>query len=109
MHGLLWRPAPTSAPTRSARPLLVLVHGGPTSQAVADWSARVQAFVQRGWTVLQPDYRGSTGYGRAYAQALAGHWGDRDVADVAAGIRHAEKEGWADPAASRSWVGARAG
>ena len=54
--------------------------------------------MQRGFTVLQPDYRGSTGYGRAYAQALGGHWGDRDVADVAAGIRHAEKEGWADPA-----------
>jgi dipeptidyl aminopeptidase/acylaminoacyl peptidase len=48
--------------------------------------------------VLQPDYRGSSGYGRPYAQALAGHWGERDVADVAAGIRHAEKEGWADSA-----------
>ena len=38
------------------------------------------------------------GYGRAYTQALAGEWGERDVADVAAGIRHAVKEGWADGA-----------
>jgi dipeptidyl aminopeptidase/acylaminoacyl peptidase len=96
VHGLLWRPADAAA--RAARPLLVLVHGGPTSQALADWSARVQAFVQRGWTVLQPQYRGSAGYGRAYTQALAARWGERDVADVAAGIRQAEKESWADTA-----------
>ena len=43
--------------------------------------------VQRGYAVLQPNYRGSTGYGRAYAQSLSGRWGERDVADVAAGIR----------------------
>jgi dipeptidyl aminopeptidase/acylaminoacyl peptidase len=94
VHGLLWRPGLAGA--RGTRPLLVLVHGGPTSQGLADWSPRVQLLVQRGWTVLVPQYRGSTGYGRAYAQALAGRWGERDVADVAAGIRHAEKEGWAD-------------
>ena len=93
VHGLLWR---GGAAARSSRPLLVMVHGGPTSQALADWNARVQAFVQRGWTVLQPQYRGSTGYGRAYTQALASRWGERDVADVAAGIRQAEKEAWAD-------------
>ncbi len=95
VHGLLWRPAHAST---SARPLLVSVHGGPTGQALADWTPQVQAFVQRGWSVLQPNYRGSTGYGRAYTQALAGYWGDRDVADVASGIRHAVKEGWADAA-----------
>jgi len=97
VHGLLWRAADASA-QRAPRPLVVLVHGGPTGQALADWSVRAQSYVQRGWTVLQPDYRGSSGYGRPYAQALAGHWGERDVADVAAGIRHAEKEGWADSA-----------
>ena len=96
VHGLLWRAADKSPSERHVSPLLVAVHGGPTSQALADWQANVQAFVQRGWTVLQPDYRGSTGYGRAYAQALAGQWGERDVADVAAGIRHAQKEGWVD-------------
>jgi dipeptidyl aminopeptidase/acylaminoacyl peptidase len=96
VHGLLWRGNGTVVD--KARPLLVAVHGGPTGQAVVDWSPLIQAFVQRGWTVLQPDYRGSSGHGRAYAQALAGRWGERDVADVAAGIRHAVKEGWADAA-----------
>ncbi|MFH4289226.1 alpha/beta fold hydrolase, partial [Acinetobacter baumannii] len=66
-------------------------------QALADWNARVQWFVSRGWAVLAPNARGSTGHGRAYTQALAGRRGDRDVADVAAGVRHALKEGWGDP------------
>jgi dipeptidyl aminopeptidase/acylaminoacyl peptidase len=98
VHGLLWRPADDPSGTRAPHPLLVSVHGGPTHQSLADWAPQVQAFVQRGWSVLQPDYRGSTGHGRAYTQALAGFWGERDVADVAAGIRHAVKEGWADAA-----------
>jgi dipeptidyl aminopeptidase/acylaminoacyl peptidase len=96
VHGLLWKAAEGSAGAREARPLLVSVHGGPTGQSLADWTPQVQALVQRGWSVLQPDYRGSTGHGRAYTQALAGLWGERDVADIASGIRHAVKEGWAD-------------
>jgi dipeptidyl aminopeptidase/acylaminoacyl peptidase len=76
--------------------LLVNVHGGPTGQALADWNPRVQRYVSRGWAALQPNYRGSTGYGASYLRALDGQWGNRDVADVASGIRHAVKEGWAD-------------
>ena len=49
-----------------------------------------------GAAVLAPNYRGSTGFGRAYTQALTGRWGDIDVADVAAGIRHAGASGWCD-------------
>jgi len=74
----------------------VHVHGGPTGQALADWNPRVQYFVQRGWTVLQPNFRGSTGYGDDYRRALEGRWGELDTDDVAAGIRHAVREGWAD-------------
>jgi dipeptidyl aminopeptidase/acylaminoacyl peptidase len=76
--------------------LYVHIHGGPTGQATAAWSPRVQFLVERGWAVLAPDYRGSSGYGREYAQSLSGRWGERDVADVAAGIRHAGREGWCD-------------
>jgi dipeptidyl aminopeptidase/acylaminoacyl peptidase len=93
VHGLLWRPPNSDDPP----PLLVSVHGGPTSQALADWNPRIQRFIERGWAVLQPNYRGSTGYGSGYRRALDGRWGDRDVADVAAGIRHAAREAWADP------------
>jgi dipeptidyl aminopeptidase/acylaminoacyl peptidase len=108
VNGLLWRAAGALPLGGRGRPLLVVVHGGPTGQSLADWTPQVQAFVQRGWSVLQPDFRGSTGHGRAYTQALAGRWGERDVADVGAGIRHAVKEGWAD--ASRvAIVGGSAG
>jgi dipeptidyl aminopeptidase/acylaminoacyl peptidase len=74
--------------------MVVHLHGGPTGQALADWNGRVQWLVQQGFAVLQPNYRGSSGYGVAYRNALDGRWGDRDVADTAAGIRHAVKEGW---------------
>ncbi|HET9727928.1 MAG TPA: prolyl oligopeptidase family serine peptidase, partial [Acidimicrobiia bacterium] len=89
VHGLLWRPAGSAR-----RGLIVQLHGGPTGQALADWNARVQWLTQLGFTVLQVNYRGSTGYGREYREALDGGWGERDVADVSAGIRHAVKEGW---------------
>jgi dipeptidyl aminopeptidase/acylaminoacyl peptidase len=58
--------------------------------------ARVAYFVERGWAVLVPDHRGSTGWGRAYAQAMAGRWGELDVSDTAAGMRAAADQGWAD-------------
>ncbi|MGH8985008.1 MAG: prolyl oligopeptidase family serine peptidase [Acidimicrobiia bacterium] len=94
--GLLWRPAAPALGPEARPPLIVDVHGGPTGQATATWSPRHQFFLSRGWAVLAPNARGSTGYGRAYAQALRGGWGHRDLADVAAGIRHASREGWCD-------------
>ena len=82
LHGLWWSP-----PGDGPAPVLVQMHGGPTDQARADWDARRAYFVARGWAVFAPNPRGSTGYGRAYADALAGAWGALDVDDVAAGIR----------------------
>ncbi len=93
VHGLLWRPADG----HDAMPMVVQIHGGPTGQALADWNPRVQWLVQQGYAVLQPNYRGSSGYGVVYRNALDGRWGELDVADVAAGIRHVLKEGWAAP------------
>jgi dipeptidyl aminopeptidase/acylaminoacyl peptidase len=94
VHGLLYRPESSNG----TPPLLVDVHGGPTGQATATWSARVHFFVSRGWAVLAPNHRGSTGYGRAYMQELTGEWGRLDVDDTAAGIRAAGRNGWGDPA-----------
>jgi dipeptidyl aminopeptidase/acylaminoacyl peptidase len=94
VHGLLYQPREAG----SLPPLLVYVHGGPTGTSAATWGPRHQFWVSRGWAVLAPNYRGSTGYGRAYTQALTGNWGALDAADVAAGIRHAGDSGWGDPA-----------
>ena len=82
---------------RAAPPMIVDVHGGPTGQATVSWDAWLRYFTSRGWAVLRPNPRGSTGYGRAYAQALRGTWGAADVEDIAAGIRAAAEHGWCDP------------
>ncbi|HVL03590.1 MAG TPA: prolyl oligopeptidase family serine peptidase, partial [Acidimicrobiales bacterium] len=90
--GRLYRPATT--PHGEPPPLICWVHGGPTGQMEAVFNARVAFWVDRGWAVLVPDHRGSTGHGRAFTQALAGRWGELDVSDVAAGLRAAADEGW---------------
>ncbi|HZQ79545.1 MAG TPA: S9 family peptidase [Acidimicrobiia bacterium] len=97
VHGLLYRPASSALGPGTAPPMIAYVHGGPTGSSAVTWWPRHQFWVSRGWAVLAPNYRGSTGYGRAYTQALCGRWGELDVADVAAGIRHAGASGWCDP------------
>jgi dipeptidyl aminopeptidase/acylaminoacyl peptidase len=83
IHALLYRPQnPDCALAPDDRPpLLVSVHGGPTARSSAALHLRTQYFTSRGWAVLEVDYRGSTGYGRRYREALNGRWGDLDVAD----------------------------
>jgi dipeptidyl aminopeptidase/acylaminoacyl peptidase len=90
--GRLYRPDGVERP-----PLLCWVHGGPTDQWQVEWRARFSFWLDRGWAILVPDHRGSTGHGRAFTQALAGRWGEADVADVAAGIDAAVERGWCDP------------
>ncbi|HLY84294.1 MAG TPA: prolyl oligopeptidase family serine peptidase [Acidimicrobiales bacterium] len=100
VHGRLWRSsaaAPRGLSPDDPRPLLVWAHGGPTSQTMVVFNARVAYFLARGWNVLHVDHRGSTGWGRAYAQALRGQWGRLDVQDIAAGMRAGAARGWGDP------------
>ncbi len=94
LYGHLYRPR--QAADRPF-PLLVLLHGGPTSQAGVGWNSQIQYFVQRGWVVFVPEYRGSTGYGRAYAQALHENWGVYDVTDTVDGIDALHESGLIDP------------
>ena len=93
--GRLYRPP--DAMLGEPPPLIVWPHGGPTAQMEVVFSPRIAYWVDRGWAVLVPDYRGSSGWGRAFTQALAGRWGELDVADVAAGLRAAVSAGWGDP------------
>jgi dipeptidyl aminopeptidase/acylaminoacyl peptidase len=99
VYGMLYLPpgyVPGGAGPRP--PAVVLIHGGPTGQAVASYSGEVQFLATRGYAVLEVNYRGSTGYGRAYAQALRGEWGVLDVADAAGAARYLAEAGIADPA-----------
>lgn len=97
VHGLLFRPRHSALGAGAKPPLLVSIHGGPTGQSTATFNARTAFFVDRGWAVLAPNYRGSTGYGRDFQQALRSRWGILDVEDTVAGIRHAGDKGWCDP------------
>ena len=78
-------------------PAVVMVHGGPTSRSEATLSAATAFWTTRGIAVLDVNYRGSTGYGRAYRDALRGEWGVRDVLDCINGAQHAAREGLIDP------------
>ncbi len=96
IHGRLFEPTAPSATGEDPPPLLVWIHGGPTGQTTVAWNNRLPFFLERGWSVLLPDHRGSTGHGRAYVQAMAGRWGDLDTSDTAAGMRAAAERGWGD-------------
>lgn len=95
VHGLLYLPRSTRWQGRGQPPAIILIHGGPTSQAVASFHPQTQFFTTRGYVVLEVNYRGSTGYGRAYVEALRGHWGAYDVADAVSGAQYLVAQGWA--------------
>ncbi|MFG6504146.1 prolyl oligopeptidase family serine peptidase [Microbacterium sp. P05] len=85
-------------PADELPPYLVLVHGGPTSHVGPAASAKIAFYTSRGIGVLDVNYGGSTGYGRAYRERLRGQWGIVDVDDVAAVAAGLAAEGRADPA-----------
>ncbi len=77
-------------------PLIVLVHGGPTSQRPATFDPQTHFFTSRGYAVLEVNYRGSTGYGREYRNRLRGNWGIYDVEDSVSGARYLAEQGLVD-------------
>ena len=99
-HGILYRPANPAfrAPDGELPPLVVTSHGGPTSEAFTGLSLSVQLLTSRGLAVLDVDYGGSTGYGKAYRKRLEGTWGVTDVDDCVAGAREMARRGEADGA-----------
>ncbi len=79
-------------------PLVVFVHGGPTSACYPALDPRIQYWTQRGFAVADLNYRGSSGYGRAYRQALHLRWGEIDVEDACAVVSYLAERGLIDPA-----------
>jgi dipeptidyl aminopeptidase/acylaminoacyl peptidase len=88
VYGLFYPPRNPHFESQGKPPLVVRVHGGPTSQRYAKFEKEVQFFTSRGYAVLEINYRGSTGYGRAYRNKLRGNWGIYDVEDSVSGARH---------------------
>ena len=78
-------------------PLLVRAHSGPTAMARTGLSLAIQFWTSRGWGVVDVNYGGSTGFGRAYRERLQGGWGVVDTADCAAAARWLVAMGRADP------------
>ena len=97
VHGLYYPPTSTAYYSSGLPPLIVNIHGGPTAQADVGFEPRAQYFATRGYAYLDVNYRGSSGYGRAYMTALRGNWGQYDSADAVDGARYLIDQKLADP------------
>lgn len=97
-HAYFYPPqnADYEAPAGEKPPLVVTSHGGPTSRYSSAFDLSVQYWTSRGIAVLNVNYRGSTGYGRAYRERLKGQWGVVDVEDCINGARYLAQRGLVD-------------
>jgi len=86
---------PNDAPA-GPLPLVVMPHGGPESRDTVDFDAMAQAFAAQGWLVLQPNFRGSSGYGRRFAEAGHRQWARRMQDDVTDAVNDLVQQGIAD-------------
>lgn len=98
-YGFYYPPASAlyAGPPGERPPLMVISHGGPTASTNTRLNLEVQYWTSRGFAVVDVNYRGSSGYGRAYRERLAGQWGIVDVADCVNAALHLVSEGKADP------------
>lgn len=91
-HGFFYSPVSTEP----RPPLVIFLHGGPTSACYPVFDPRIAFWTLRGYAVLDLNYRGSSGYGRAYRLRLAGGWGELEVEDIGAAIEALGEEGRID-------------
>jgi dipeptidyl aminopeptidase/acylaminoacyl peptidase len=98
-HGFFYPPTNPdyTGPPGELPPLMVITHGGPTSSANTSLRYGIQYWTSRGFALLDVNYGGSSGYGRAYRERLNGNWGIVDVDDCCNGARWLVAEGRVDP------------
>jgi dipeptidyl aminopeptidase/acylaminoacyl peptidase len=100
IEAALLKPQPSALsaePSSRRRPLIVLVHGGPTGRWSDSFEPWGQLLAARGYLVLYPNVRGSTGYGQKFVEMNRGDWGGGDFKDVMAGVDALIARGVADP------------
>ena len=101
VHGLYYPPSSPEFQSDGLPPVIVDIHGGPTSQKYEQHNANSRNdaafYTSRGYGFLQVNYRGSTGYGRSYMLALRKKWGPVDVEDAVGGAQALVEQGLADP------------
>lgn len=95
--GYLWLPPGVSRDQARNLPTIVVPHGGPEGRDVWGSDPFAQSFASQGYAVLQPNFRGGGGFGRAFVEAGHGQWGQRMQADVADAARHLIQSGITDP------------
>jgi dipeptidyl aminopeptidase/acylaminoacyl peptidase len=88
---------PVGYPDNTRAPLVVLVHGGPTGNWTDQFDAWGQMLAARGFAVLNPNVRGSTGYGHRFLESNRADWGGGDFRDILSGVDYLIARGIADP------------
>jgi dipeptidyl aminopeptidase/acylaminoacyl peptidase len=97
LEGTLWRPMPATGKRGGRRvPTVVYPHGGPTWQSFRSFQPFKLLLAEAGFAFLDIDFRGSTGYGRAFRHANHDEWGHADVNDVIDAARWAAEQPWSD-------------
>jgi acylaminoacyl-peptidase len=91
VRGMIVKPA--NFDPKKRYPLAFLIHGGPQSSFLDIWSYRwnAQTYAGRGYVAVMIDFHGSTGYGQDFTDAITGHWGDRPLEDLKAGLSYVLK------------------
>jgi dipeptidyl aminopeptidase/acylaminoacyl peptidase len=95
VHGLITKPPSFEAGKKN--PTLLRIHGGPNGQDGHAFSFQNQLFAANGYLVISINYRGSAGRGEKYGQSIFADWGNKEVADLLAGVDHVLSMGLADP------------
>ena len=97
ISGFFYPPVPSASDGKSV-PIILIAHGGPTSTAYPVLNLQTQFWCHQGFAVAEVNYRGSSGFGRAFRMALAGSWGQVDVADMERAARWLVANKAVDPA-----------
>ena len=95
VHGLITKPASFEAGKKY--PTLLRIHGGPNGQDGHEFRFDNQLFAANGYVVINVNYRGSSGRGEEYQRTIFADWGDKEVADLLAGVNYTVSTGIADP------------